>query len=177
VNDKSKSPPASQASKVSARRRLLRGAFSAPALLTVYSGSAMATSSPLRCVINQHATPVHPTALTSAPTSSERYLRVRVYTGNDAGMYVMGSEITPFVRRNVTAYITSSQVQRVTPDTIPGVYSAPVAWADKSPYTAINKWVALRVDSSGKIIGVVGAGSGGTAIAGTCWTSFGTTSA
>ncbi len=174
MNDKSKSPPDSQNSKVSARRRLLRGAFSAPALLTVYSGSAMATSSPLSCVINQNATSVHPPALSVAPTSSERYLRVRVYTGSDAGMYVMGSEITPFVRRNVPAYITGSQVQRITPDTIPGVYATPINWSDKSPYTAINKWVALRIDSSGKIIGVVGGGSGGSAIAGTCWTSFGT---
>lgn len=177
MNEKSKSSPASQNSKVSARRRLIRGAFSAPALLTIYSGSAMATSSPLRCVINQNATPVHPTALTSAPAQSERYARVRVFQGSvDSLFYVKGYDISLHVKKGVTPYIATNQVQQITPDSVPGTFRAPKTFPSTSigSLNGVNRWVALRIDPTGKIIGVVGGGNGGSAIANSCWTSFGT---
>lgn len=71
MNDKTHEPD----SKVSARRRLIRGAFAAPAALTLYSGSVAARS--LRnCVTNQADAP----NLSPIPTPEEgtTYLRVQL---------------------------------------------------------------------------------------------------
>lgn len=63
--------------KASARRRLIRGALSAPALMTVCAGSAFAAASNLRCLRNAAGATTPPAAW--GATGPDTFLRVRLY--------------------------------------------------------------------------------------------------
>ncbi len=63
--------------QVSARRRLIRGALTAPALMTVCSGSAFAAASNLRCLANAANATTPPS--TWGSSSPDTFLRVRLY--------------------------------------------------------------------------------------------------
>lgn len=79
----------------SARRRLLRGAFAVPAVMTVHSGSALANSSnPLRCFTNTNSVPG---VTDSAFTANDSFKRVELgkldLGGNKARYYVDGNNV------------------------------------------------------------------------------------
>lgn len=61
------------------RRRLLRGAIAAPALMTVCSGSALANASSLRCLTNAQTIPLPPNVPVGS-TTTDGYVRVRLWT-------------------------------------------------------------------------------------------------
>ena len=71
--------PESAETAASARRRLVRGAFAAPAALTLMSGSAFAATS-LSCVARQLTNPVQPTPdpATTANGGGDNYIRVQL---------------------------------------------------------------------------------------------------
>lgn len=153
-----------------ARRRLLRGAFSAPAALTLCSGAAIATTSNSRCVSSQAAAPVLPANIAPADT----WLRVPVYAITTAltECWVRGSDIVALrgTKVSITSYITMTEFQATfSPFTKQG--SAP---ANLSASAVPNKFAFVRVDTLGNIVGLAGFGAtaGQTAIAQTCWASF-----
>ncbi len=167
--------------KVSARRRLVRAAFAAPAVLQLYSGAALASASSARCVANQVAYPQLPTA-TTVP---DVWVRVRLWTlgsGGNLSAWVRGSDVTALVNGlSLYSYIQSAQWQCFVAGNGSGfsvgqMLSTPPTKSGAS-LAQNGSYVAVRVDSTGKIIGVVGlAGSGGSAVRlATCWASFAAT--
>jgi hypothetical protein len=213
VNDQIQDP----ASKVSARRRLIRGAFAAPAALTLYSGSVAARSIN-NCVTKQTAVTTPPAP---GPTAEEGTTFVRVRLKRFNGLYgggvksnrfsrwVKGSDVVALIAAGTPApYLTGSQWQlydrgviddrtcststfnpaskyAVSPvGTILGTQpdeAGSVACTDTTEVRTLtgngpieDEWVALRVNSSGQIVGVVGINdtAGTSAVYKSCWTSF-----
>jgi len=147
----------------SARRRLIRGAFAAPASLTLCSGSAFAMTSNQRCVAQQvNSSPVYP-----GGTSVDLYVRVP--------RYKQGSDY--FVQRSDVALVLG---------TATSFFGSTSAWGAKiaAPPVLVSSqpsglqsgygYVALLVDASGHVVGI-DTGSmvaGSSAVAKSCWTSF-----
>jgi len=178
------------AAHTSARRRLVRGAFAAPAALTLYNGSAFAATS-LSCVAKEVRNPTYPTAITSL-SSSDTYLRVRLHTlaATTPSAWIKGADIT--VRQlagTPSPYITGSEWQCFVVGSPPQVQfgtSTPVTPTAGTIYPSApnigtnipqqnGSYVAIRIDASGKIVGVVedGGATGNTsAVHQSCWTSF-----
>jgi hypothetical protein len=115
VNDQTQNPD----NKVSARRRLIRGAFAAPAALTLYSGSVAARSIN-NCVTRQTgATP----APTPGPTgTADTWIRVRLqkFTGKYSGAalsnrysrWIRGSDVVALQAAGTNSpYLSNSQWQ------------------------------------------------------------------
>lgn len=163
-----------------ARRRLLRGVFSAPAIMTVCSGSAFAASSNAMCVANAQSG-VNRT-IPGVSDKLDGYLRVRLWGwqksgGTPAKFYVFGTEVAAFKKTTNSSFLSGSQYQefvisgnKTTGSVLasrPGAPDNTAGWS----WTATNKYAVLRIDGSGNIVGV-GTASTGSAIAGTCWNSF-----
>jgi len=164
--------------KFSARRRLIRGAFAAPAVLQLYSGGAFANASSARCVANQVAYPQFPTA-TTVP---DVWVRVQLWTlgsGGNFSAWVKGSDVIALVNGlSLYSYLQSAQWQCFVAAngcgySVGQMLSTPPTKSGSS-LAQNGSYVAVRVDSTGKIIGVVGLdGSGGSAVRfATCWASF-----
>ena len=174
---KDKVPPPQD--KLSARRRLLHGSFAAPAALTLFSGSAFANTSSVRCIANQVSDPVLPVAT----TGPDVWVRVQLWTlgsGGNLSTWVRGSEVVALANGNTDYSAFSSSEWRcfsaasgsgftVNQSVNPGPPT-------KGSATPVHNgtYVAVRVDSTGKIIGVVGLnGTSGSAVRqATCWASF-----
>ena len=81
--------------RASARRRLLRGTFAVPTVLTLSSGSALAATSSLRCFANA------PLAVDSPPSNYFRVQRFIGKLGTETTMAVVkGSEISGLAATN-----------------------------------------------------------------------------
>ena len=172
MSDKEQSLPAADC----ARRRLIRGAFGAPAVLTVASGSVAAASN-VNCIANIGTFP--PVHQGSAPPTSDSIIRIRVY--EDQSMtpnlrYVRGQDVpTAYMANAAAGFMTVGQVWRFSVpnnQTVGSPSSTPAA----STLVAINRWAALRFDTSGTLVGVGDGGGGqpaGYAVSASCWNSFG----
>ena len=167
-----------QTVEASARRRLIRGAFAAPAALTLYSGSTFAAASNLRCVANQVSTPTLP----GASGITDLWVRVQLWTlgsGATLSTWVSGADIVALTSpKTPMPYLSSSEWQCFSAGSNAGYtvgqkLTSPPS-KPGSTLTRNGSYVAVRVDSTGKIIGVVAVdpASGGSAIAQTCWASF-----
>jgi hypothetical protein len=170
--------------KVSARRRLIRGAFVAPAALTLLSGSAFAQAS-MTCVSKQVADPVLP----SDSGTPVVYLRVPVYelgNGLNVSKWISGDDVVPlahesdegpFLSRGNWLCVSNGQGAKNGSWTVGKTYTDPeVMLPDRSrPKLIPEQWVAVRVDTHGRIRGIVGIGDPtGTSAVGwdSCWASF-----
>jgi hypothetical protein len=162
----------------------------APAALTVCSGSAFAQAS-MTCVSKQVADPVLPGP--DAPFV-ENYLRVRLYgLGNEDNVstWIKGAEFDFLTQTDPNPkdpplpppYLSSSQWQCVSTGTGDNKWVIGKIYDDPEPRLPNGscpealvpvRYVAVRVDEEGKIIGVVGtAGNNGSAVGWTsCWASF-----
>ncbi len=162
-----------------ARRRLLRGAYAVPAVLTVHTGSALAGASSLACFAKL------PTGVAIGP--ADNFWRVEQYTGKVGGVstkLVKVSEIatlcdTKSAGTIVKTFLTGktwlrvSDSASVTPDPLP----TPAPAKDGANY-----WVALRIENTGtatspvwKVQGVApssGLTGAPKVMAQSCWSSF-----
>lgn len=149
----------------SARRRLMRGAFSAPAVLTLYSGSVFAATSS-QCEIKGATTTTPPVT-----AADDQYLRYRLWalqkvSGDNVGKidsyYVQGSDLLMKVAQGFTP--GSSQWQKFDVG-MNKLVDGPLGQkpAKKKPDGTENpnwalvqadQWVVLRVDNTGAIVGV-----------------------
>lgn len=166
-----------------ARRRLIRGVFSAPAVLTLYSGNTFAQAS-MSCVAKQVA--AIPPALPEPSGGPDTWVRVQLWTlgaaGTGGSRWVKGEDVVALKSGTGTVHLTSVQWQCFSAGNANGNTSGYTMGQvlDSTPTKGIKtpakngQWVALRVDASGNIVGVVGLnGSSNTsAVAGTCWDSF-----
>ena len=174
---------------ITARRRLVRGVFAAPAALTLYSGGAFAAAS-VSCVAKEVASPTYP-ALDPAPTDT--YVRVRLWTlpSTTPSAWVRGADVTALQIPNTPApYIFPSEWQcyavgtpaEVIINALPVTPTAGTRYGDQPTIssniapTQNGSYAALRVDSNGMIVGVVDLGEGGNSIGSavhqSCWASF-----
>ncbi len=172
--------------KLSARRRLIRGAFVAPAALTVFSGSAFAQSS-MTCVSKRVADPVLP----EVSAGEDVFLRVPLYGlghGGNVSTWIRGADVVFLARDSkepLDTFLSSNQWLCVSngqgaPN---GSWTVGEKYTDPDPTLpnggrpkelSPERWVAVRVDASGNIIGIVGTGGDrGSAVGWTsCWASF-----
>lgn len=171
------SPDKKPTSRLAARRKLLGGAFSAPAVLTLYSGNALAAGSSLRCLTFQTDPNSTSTKTVGVSTVLDAWLRVPLYT-TGAGTtldpykyYIKGSDVTPFQRPGRTCFITSSQSQQFNPDTNAQVNACLAGLPSGLTSAHCGKFVAVRFDSSGNVTGCGTGASGTSAMPGTCWAS------
>ncbi len=176
---------------VSARRRLVRGAFAAPVALTLYNGSAFAATS-ISCVAKEIANPTYPT--NQGSSSADTYLRVQLWTlaAGTPSNWVRGADVVFLQKSGTSVYITSSQWQCFSAGSSPAgvmiqgnLVNPPVAGTIYAGQPTRNNgatvplqngaYVAIRVDTNGNIVGVVGLGTanpGTSAVHQSCWTSF-----
>ncbi len=167
------SPVESPSSRQAARRKLVRGVFAAPAIMTVCSGSAFAASSSLRCLSNQVTN--HPTTM-PVTNALDSWLRVQLWSTGDGSdnapyrYYVSGADLQTWKRPSTSVYLSSSQWQRfhISTNTAGKLVGAP------SGCDRCQKYAAIRFDANGNVVGVGTGTAGSTALPGTCWTSFAT---
>lgn len=165
------SPDKKPTSRQAARRKLLGGAFSAPAVLTLYSGNALAAGSSLRCLAyaaNQ--------GTIKSVGGMDAYLRVPLYpmSTNAARFWIKGADV-------FSKWLPAQQSTKATWGITSGGYQEFSISDNKlvgSPQTSDpslgaadpSRFACLRFDASGNIKGVGKSGSGG-AMPGTCWAS------
>lgn len=154
---------------VSARRRLVRGAFATPTVLALHSGGALAAaSSALRCVVNQNLAPITSGPSIVVDTVNLTYVRVQLRKELTVASYwVFGGDLpanrsAPPTLPSATAY----QAFNIVTNTLAAAPAVPLAVPN-----LVANYAVLRVDATGKVVGV-GAGVGGSAIGKSCWTSF-----
>ena len=178
---------------VSARRRLIRGAFAAPAAMTLFSGSVAAAS--INCVARQVTSQQLPTPSSGA----DSFIRVRLQkftrrTNSDQTLsstrwsrWILGSDVAGLKAPNGGSYISGTTWQLFDVGT-QSIYPANAvgstqtntpsedtdAGNEYSSVPAPSDYVALRMDANGNIVGVVGIGpnTGTTAVYASCWNSF-----
>jgi hypothetical protein len=157
-----------KAAPANARRRLLRGVFSAPAALTLYSGGAVAAASNLRCVSNQQADPLAP----AVSESNVTFVRIGLYrAGADPSSYtywIKGSELPTNLIGGVS-WPSISQFQQfdISSNVLVGERVNSTPSLSMSP----THWAVLRINGEGYVVGV-GASGSGSAIFQSCWASF-----
>lgn len=158
----------------SARRRLLRGSFAAPAVLTMASGSAMAAQS-ATCLARVVASDGQDgsTASLLSGTSLDSLMRVRLRKRNGKDWYFVArsdlgqpvattlwNDSTTWQKFGIDPLVTSNYNQlyeNQRSQSIPG-------------NTLANLYVALRYDVNGNIVGM-GLSGDGSVVSGSCWTS------
>ena len=175
-------------SKGEARRRLLRGSISAPAVLTLFSGSALAAGSNTMCV----SFAVNTTqALPADSTAPDTWVRVQVYAidlgGGKESLWVRGADLQsptglPAGRTALTTFIPSGSWMLVAiPGTGSKYRSKAVSFTLTSPPSdgaspvPVAKYRAVRFDANGNFVGVVNDGRSAPGYAvpfNSCWASF-----
>lgn len=163
----------------SARRRLIRGAFGAPAALTLYSGSVAAAS--LTCVAKRVTNPVNPDRSTSA--TSDIYVRVQVRakgSGLTRTTWVFGGDVLVAAALGIgqasNSFLGTDNWYCLTAGSSSGrtaglIYTNADATTGGTPALLSNAFVALRFNASGQIVGVTTT-AGASAVSRSCWTSF-----
>jgi hypothetical protein len=181
VNDKVQG----EGNEVSARRRLIRGAFAAPAALTLYSGSALAVASNRRCVQNDSQAGQSPQASMGADT----WVRVQLHTLADSlnpqiidSSWLYGAALDLLLEGRPTdtsnRYLSSSLYECYNVEA-----GSSYAAGNRVPSPAKanyelrqnGSFVAVRVDADGNIVGIVKATNDTSkegAVHRSCWTSF-----
>ena len=167
MNETTEVPPAS------ARRRLLRGAFAAPAVMTLFSGSVAAAS--VTCVARQQTSPIAPVG---APDNT--WVRVRVYISGSGrsgnyGKLVSGADVASLMPPG-GSYLANNAWQCVAIVGSGSGYTVGSTTISPNPSPVLAspaEFVAVRIDAAGKIVGVQGVSTANTALHVSCWTSFG----
>ena len=159
--------------EASARRRLIRGAFSVPAVLTLHSGGAVAATS----VLCSAKIPQTATVVTDA---DDVYLRYRLWgwvknnTREVKSYYIQGSD---FLSIGFPAKVDAKfqpksgqwQLFDLSGGAPTGSFMAqkPGSSTTSQPpasnsytFKQVDKWVVLRVDSQGYVVGIGGGGNG-----------------
>lgn len=174
-------PAADPQTQGSARRRLLKGSFAAPAAMTLCSGSALAASSTqcLKIGTAYNATPL----LTESDTSSTTFWRVQVYsaTADPGAQWIKGADVVNLNGAGASPFLTSLQYYKYkknNANTGQGVGTKTTATSEFGSLVSSNpqKWVGVRVNSVGNIVGIQGMTTVNHATTGpmtaSCWTSF-----
>ena len=170
------SPVETPTQKQAARRKLVRGVFAAPALMTVCSGSAWATGSSLRC-LTRHVT--DNTSVTPKVGDIDTWARVQLHKATDGLYYVSGTQVAAVYTTSGSVYPATGQWMKV--DATTGAVPATGAYSTGTPGTTAPsgatltytspKYVVVRFDTAGNVKGIGTAGTGAN-VGASCWNSF-----
>lgn len=167
------SPPESPSQPQAARRKLVRGVFAAPAILTVCSGSALASQSSLRCLATHVA---DNTSVTPKVGALDSWTRVQLHKATDGKYYVSGTQLST-VFPNSNGWWpnpgTWLGINATTGAVLTGTYSTPQTTMPPGATLSYSpaKYVVVRFDNTGKVTGVGTAGTGAN-VGQSCWNSF-----
>lgn len=155
--------------KTRARRRLLRGSFAVPAVLTLASGSALAAKS-ATCLAK--ATSKTSTAPLITGTPSDTFLRVRLeqYTESSTTKYAVTRSSFGSIPVDSSFWSATTTWQQFDKDNNQVIGSQQTGSIPGGSSTT-NYYVALRLNASGKIVGL-GTSGGGSVVGSSCWTSM-----
>lgn len=158
-----------------ARRKLLRGAFAAPAVLTVYSGGASAASVS-HCLVNANISPT--TSGIGATNSDDSLFRYQLWglvdsSSNVVSYWIRGQDLMPFMRASQLPFLQNGQFQQfdITTNSLVGPVTATQPNGTGLTFQQVVKYVVLRVNSTGALVSAGGAGSGAP-VSDSCWNSF-----
>ena len=158
------------------RRRVLRGAISAPVVLTISSGASATMTSNMRCVANQVANPQHGTrSVAVATTTTSTAIRVPLYIVSSTGKrYIRGADIVSLAHsaRPVTWIKNGEWWEFSVGDNAPAAGTSPVTLPSTPPLTSPVQHVVLQVDQYGRIVSAGKHHSTTSLVHGTCWNSF-----
>jgi hypothetical protein len=154
-----------------ARRKLVRGVFAAPALMTVCSGSALASQSSIRCLARHVSdnTDVMPKV-----GSLDNWTRVQLHKASDGKFYVSGSHVASVFTTSNSVYPAVGTWLQIngTAGTPVGSPSTTMPAGSTLGYTTPPpKYVVVRFDTAGNVTGVGTAGTGSN-VGASCWNSF-----
>jgi hypothetical protein len=170
------SPDETPTQKQAARRKLVRGVFAAPALMTVCSGSAWATGSSLRC-LNRHVT--DGTSVAPKVGDMDAWARIQLHRATDGLYYVSGTHVASVYNTSTSVYPATGHWLRVdvTTGAVPSTGFCSTATPGTSApsgatlgYTS-PKYVVVRFDTAGNVKGIGTAGTGAN-VGASCWNSF-----
>ena len=168
-----------QPSDLSARRRLLRGAFAVPAVMTVVSGRALAQTSASTCIQKQ----IEPSAseLVSSTYTAEpgELVRVRLHavkkkgTGEIASYWLHGASLPA----GSSGVLGSSQVQQFdigpAKKLVGPTHNTQPPMQSNQRFVPSDKYVALRFNKDGDVVGVgMGTTTDSWTCSYSCWNSF-----
>lgn len=155
--------------QVAQRRKLVRGAFAAPAIMTVCTGSAFAAASALKPLERQCATPVYQ-VWTAAPDS---WLRVQCFLDPATNTYyVSGADLhNGYKRANNSVCVASNMYRQVTfPHSAGAMGSSDCSLP--SGATRCARYVGVTFSSTGNVVCVgQGSGTGYSHVSLNSWTS------
>lgn len=152
-----------------ARRKLVRGVFAAPALMTVCSGSALASQSSLRCLAKH----VHDnTNVTPKVGSLDNWTRVQLHRATDGKFYVSGTHVQSVFANSNSWYPAAGTWLQIDTATGAPVGSALTTMPSGCTHTySTPQYVVVRFDTAGNVTGVGTAGAGSN-VGASCWNSF-----
>lgn len=173
--------PDDQSRALSARRRLLRGGFAVPAVMTLASGSTLAATS-LTCVQKLNQPGMTKTA--GASPDGAVWIRVPVWQKlkdfNQYTRFVSGSDIASILPPGGNYLpVGSWQCIQITGDTLGFVLGNLYTTSEATSVSSLtmtkvnNLYVAVRIDATGKVVGVEPYSTASSAMSTSCWTSFG----
>lgn len=164
--------------KNSARRKLVRGAFAVPAVMTLHNGSAFAASSAAACLVNQNLSAQGAPTWVAADDSWFRYqlwvIRKTMTPTQILSYWINGAELSPYVRANQLPFLPTGSWQGFDIATNAFVNSAIAttpSYNNSCQLVKAGPWVVLRVNGQGAIVGA-GASGQGSAVSDSCWNSF-----
>lgn len=158
--------------KFNARRRLVRGSFSVPAVLTLASGSSLAATS-VTCLAKATMTPS--TAPLQTSSGADTFMRVQLLARPEnvpgAGpRYLVTRASFGAILVDPDFWLSDTLWQRFNISTNQ-LINAQRNIAVPSDATLVNYWVALRLNAQGEIVGL-GASGSGSVVGSSCWTSI-----
>lgn len=156
------------------RRRVLRGAISAPVVLTISSGAGAQMTSNLRCVANQVENPTTlPRDMAAGGSVPSTVVRVQLRQVGTT-YYVAGADVLALQHPSrPISWIGVGQYRRfnLTANTLQGPPNQTLA--SVPPLSNPPRFAVLQMDQQGYILSV-GKSTGSTTsmVAATCWNSF-----
>ena len=152
-----------------ARRKLVRGVFAAPALMTVCSGSALASQSSIRCLA-RHVS--DNTNVMPKVGSLDNWTRVQLHKAADGKFYVSGSHVASVFTTSNSVYPAVGTWLQINGTAGTPVGSPSTVMPAGSTLTyATPQYVVVRFDTAGNVTGVGKAGTGSN-VGASCWNSF-----
>jgi hypothetical protein len=156
------------------RRRLLRGALSAPVVLTISSGASATMTSNMRCVANQVNAPTTGRTYAAGTGVPSTVIRVQLYRNAAATKhYISGTELGSLAHPSrPVSWISNGQWQEFDPATNLRVGS-PVTLSTSPTLTSPVKYANVQFDQLGYVMSVGKNTTTSTSmVAATCWNSF-----
>lgn len=163
----------------SARRKLIRGSFAIPAVLTLHSGASMAASSVNSCLKREN----YNASTQPVAEQDDVWFRYQLWGYVDRstgaisvshGLWIKGSDLAVYDMRGNSVWLRGSAHQRfdvATNSLLPQIEYAQPKGPDNCSWRRVNKYVSLRVDRHGNLTGA-GRSGYGSAVADSCWNSF-----